>query len=207
MRRNEDIIFVPQLPSTSYEYPATRGSVHPACHKVARSRALAAIVAWGAVSFAQVVIRKVDPGPGSISEQLSDIIRDGPGSVALSRGADLRGTLEYSHILVFRSPYSLRIGRPDELRIYDEDNGVLEERLRFRPSVELLKPQSLRRVNPGLQFDIERIVDIDGNGSREIIGAFSLRAMGPYEPRPVVIKWEPGREEYSIIPVLNAASF
>jgi hypothetical protein len=109
----------------------------------------------------------------------------------LVRGTvDLHGTGEESRVFILE-PTSVKPGHPalsDELRVYDERDGWLREKFRFRPSI------------PDVKFQIRAAQDIDADGATEIVGGFALpdarNAM-----LPVALDWQNSDQRYAITPL------
>ena len=79
----------------------------------------------------------------------------------------------------------------DEVRIYDEMGDGLQLVFRFRPGSERGRPYSGQspRSDERLPFifELSAVVDLDDDGSPEVIGSYASLFMVPSLPRPVVI--------------------
>jgi hypothetical protein len=122
--------------------------------------------------------------------------------VVFSERVDLHGNGELSYFLVFRHnnvpPHSGSLrSESDEIRIYDlATQGKLELKFRFEPSMKF--PYNALYV-----FQPRSTRDVDGDGKRDVLGAWELFAMEPVEPVPTLIEWDDDTSKYVMFPLLN----
>jgi hypothetical protein len=112
---------------------------------------------------------------------------------------DLHASGATSYLLVFRDKKLEAPANPrpisDEIRIYDADGGRLRLHFKFQPK-PLTDP--LVKIPFPYKFRLARVGDLDQNGSREIVGAYSIVGAREVLPHPVVIAWADISQRYEI---------
>lgn len=156
-----------------------------------------------------------------LARVIGDAARDGFRLVE-QRSLNLRGFGPPSRVLLFRPD---RFYQPvsDEIRIYDEEDGVLVERFAFRPTPAFEPrndPQFLANVSVfepyrslwqdladrAFVFRPRFARDIDGAPGDELVGDIAEVGMLPIFPRPVIVRWDAARTRYRVTPLLSPAA-
>ena len=161
-----------------------------------------ALIGLGIFEGVPPAYRAVIGDPPAISEQLEEIRRDAATEgfhAIVNRPADLHATGTRSWLIVLRHD-SINSGQPrvkrvsDEVRIFDEVDGELQEKLRFQP-----------RPKRGLVyvFGLKQLGDADGNGRPEIVGSYSSLFMSDELPVPFVIAWSERDDRYVMSPLIR----
>jgi hypothetical protein len=112
-----------------------------------------------------------------------------------------------SHLFVAESPPD-RTGetpqKADEVRIYDEREGSLEQTLSYRPVIRFAGPNQ-RPV--GAAFVLRTVRDIDGDGQKEMLGSYETNAAGSeFQRAPVLVSRESADADYEVSPLLGVES-
>lgn len=168
--------------------------------KVLAALIIAPLAVYGVI---EIIEELRDPPP--IAEQLDDISREVVANndrVILRQSADLRGAGVNSFYFVIRNEDARQgadepgSGRSDELRIYDDVDGDLKLRFRFRPT--------RTRVQQPLFSRFEGARDFDRDGTGEVIGGFgeAYHAASSLVV-PFVIRWEQEAARYRISGLLD----
>lgn len=134
-------------------------------------------------------------GPAPLGSQL-DSIREkaaAEGKYAVrAEAVALHGRGKSSEFFVFRDKENAETflsGRSDEIRIYDDENGVFQEAFRFQPKV---KRVPYRFVSAGVgRYD-------DETDRNEIVGEFVHQFVDIAIPLPVVVLWDENLGEYRL---------
>jgi hypothetical protein len=117
------------------------------------------------------------------------------------------------HLLVLtRRPRSVLSAPPvsDEVRLYGLTGGKLHQLLAYRPRVIPYGVDNRGRrtpvgPHPG-RFHVVSVVDINGDGQREVVGSWDLNLAGIEHQRLAVMLWRaPASGRYTITPLLSAA--
>lgn len=134
------------------------------------------------------------PTPPPMAQQIAKLERraaqDGQFMRAIvDKPVDLHGTGQQSRVFTSVAVSPRRGEAPsEELRIYDDDDGWLEKAFRFRPA------------DAGVKFELRGVLDVDGDGAAEIVGAFAApdarNAM-----LPVAIDWQSLSQRYALVPL------
>jgi hypothetical protein len=121
--------------------------------------------------------------------------------IAQKRVVDLRGVGEPSTVLVLDPPPKSCLDstrtRAQQIRVYDVDDGWLEEELKFEPT--------LRGGCPQLEFEFVRVAPLrEYDDTPLILGSFSggLRWFGEEVSIPVVLAWNDRTRGYRLAPLL-----
>ncbi len=94
--------------------------------------------------------------------------------------------------------------KADEVRIYDEREGSLEETLAYRPVVRFVGSDQ-RPV--GASFELLTVRDIDGDGQKEMLGSYETNAAGSeFQRAPVLISRRSADADYEVSALLDVAS-
>jgi hypothetical protein len=126
----------------------------------------------------------------SIGDQLASIQRKGSSNerhAVVLGTADLHGSGERSHVLLFLDNPGTRNPRSDELRIYDEHGDKLVRALRFRPA------------GPRAVFQYRATTDVDFDGAAEIVGGFGYAGKAREAMVPFAIDWDHGAGRYRVV--------
>jgi hypothetical protein len=165
--------------------------------------ALTALVGIG-VAAGVVYLTRDEP----IGQQVDEVRADLRGQGMEVEYRELRlGQSGPSHLFVATSPPD-RTGEvppeADEVRIYDERGGSLEETLSYRPVVRFAGANQ-RPV--GAAFELLTVRDIDGDGQREVLGSYETNAAGSeFQRAPVLISRRSADADYEVSPLLDVAS-
>jgi hypothetical protein len=143
--------------------------------------------------------------PPSVATQLERIRKQEAARrrhTVYSAKLDFHGTGTLSYLMVLRDDRfdnldasARAAGVSDEVRIYENHDGVLE-------MVYTFMPRSTGGLDRPFLFRIEAAEDIDGNGEMEVIGAFGPLAMEPFAPIPLMIDWDDDAG-YGVRTILN----
>jgi hypothetical protein len=132
-----------------------------------------------------------DSTPPPLASQVESIVGDGYRAgkqlVYYDLDADLHGLNQQSWIFVWRP----RSG-PDELKIYDDDNGRLALRLDFRGPTG---------KDPARLLTHE-LLNVDGFFEKELVAAYTTPDVWPGEV-PFVATWNEARRRYVVAPLLS----
>jgi hypothetical protein len=129
---------------------------------------------------------------------LQDLNRTHPDAAVIQRTkGDLHGTGTESHVFVLRDVRQFPPLASDELVIYDKKTGGIEPAFEFRP------PPITIGIGLRLTDPLE-LIDMDGNGSNEVIASYFYREDGNFLHYPVVVSWY--RDEYIVQPVVSTVS-
>jgi len=146
-------------------------------------------VVWAAAGFST-------PAARSIAEQVDAIradLRRAGAKVSYRRLRLHQGPS--SHVFVAAAPE-----RSDEVRIYDDVRGSLKRRLAFRPDVRFERPAATA-------FRIRAVRDLDGDGQREILGAWEANLAGAeLQQVPVLLRRSSSTARYAVVPLLPVIS-
>jgi hypothetical protein len=160
------------------------------------------LLAVALLQIAQQVIGVFDPRPVI---QAALIVAAGLAALAAERHSggkpwrtDRLAQGPASHLFVAARP-----SRSDEVLVYDRVGGELERQLAFRPEVRF--PQAARPT--AARFRLHVIRDFDGDGRREVIGAWETNMAGTELQRvPVLIARPSGAKAYDVKPLLAVAA-
>lgn len=138
-----------------------------------------------------------------ISAQLADIRRDAEragAATVVTRDQRLHGGEDRSHSFVLRPAAA----GSDELRIYDEVDGYLRQRLRFEPRTGGVEPggglfnplpSELRAGVADYRLSLSDPLDVDGDGKLELVAVFKLDTLPPVQV-PILLGWDDRRRAY-----------
>jgi hypothetical protein len=134
-----------------------------------------------------------DEDGASVADQIDDVRASLSGARLVPRHRELRlhegGP---SHLFVANTPAT---GATREIRIYDEVDGSLEERLSLRPRV--------REAPRAFSFHTERVADLNGDGQREIVASYEHNPAGvEYVRIPLLIARDSGSGAYRTAAIL-----
>jgi hypothetical protein len=139
---------------------------------------------------------------GSPGKQVDELVAsfESEGYTVERREADLHAGA-HSYVFVLARPASpdtdLAKTAVNQIRIYDDEDGSLEERFSFQPG----NAQLAGAGYPLTDFIISSEEDLDADGQAELVGAY--RAPGPQGVMvPVAIAWDPAGG-YQINPLLT----
>jgi hypothetical protein len=112
-----------------------------------------------------------------------------------------------SHLFVAKSPPD-RTGevppKADEVRIYDERGGSLEETLSYRPVIRF---SGANQRPVGAAFVLRTVRDIDGDGQKEVLGSYETNAAGSeFQRLPVLVSRRSADADYEVSPLLGVAA-
>jgi hypothetical protein len=99
--------------------------------------------------------------------------------------------------------------KPDQLRIYDEVDGSLQERFSLDPT-EISQPVGTpgesgdTTLAPG--FEVDDVTDVNGDGQNELIGSY-IAGVGVAIRVPVVVGWSSAQHDYQVAPLLRQSAF
>jgi hypothetical protein len=108
---------------------------------------------------------------------------------------DLHGTGTKSHLMVIGEDL-LAPSQPNDVRIYDVVDDELQ--LRFR-----LWPEGKKVGKPLWNFQFTKIIDVDRDGTNEIVGMYHSLDSGDFKKYPVLIAWDDASSEYRISPLFS----
>ena len=152
---------------------------------------------WASAGFSE-------PEKASVGEQVDDVRaaarRDGF-AVRYSRLAPHQGAASHLFVLAKRVAQKDAARRPsDEVRLYDVAGGELRLALAFRPDVRF--PEAPDRPAP-TAFHVWTVVDVDGDGQKEILASYDANQAGAeFQRAPVVIARDAARGVYALTPLL-----
>src|SRR4051794_4330082 len=108
-----------------------------------------------------------------------------------------------SHLFVAGRPNVDADRRPsDAIAIYDDDHGLLRQTLAFRPKVTL---PDLQNAATGTKFSLAAVVDIDGDGQRELLASWDTNLGGAeFQRVPVLVSRR--AKGYAVTPLLDVRS-
>jgi hypothetical protein len=185
---------------------------HDAVFTTAAAASVGAVLVLGALVMSRGFSRPIQPAVGAQIDEIREL--------AAKRGSSTRFTLRgvqlhpggRSHMFVL-SPEN---HGSDELRIYDEVEGQLRLRFSFRPSTRghrgtLRAPPSDQQTAGTLDYWTSQrpiVADIDGDGTREILVSYSMRAdfdeFGATVRLPLIFGWDDTSRGYRVSALLSA---
>jgi hypothetical protein len=137
--------------------------------------------------------------PSPIPEQLAAVQREAASQglfAVYNRDVELKGNGEVSHLFVFRPREGTKdpiAGDSDQIRIYDERDGELEQSFRFQPKVDRVP----------YHFKLSGIGRYDETDREEAVGTFDHTFVDATHPYPVALVWDERQQEYAVRSLLT----
>ena len=165
--------------------------------------ALTALVGIG-VAAGVVYLTRDEPVGDQVDEVRAEL--RGQGKEVEYRELQL-GQSGPSHLFVVTTP-SDRTGevapKADEVRIYDERGGSLEQTLSYRP---VMRFAGVNQRPVGAAFELLTVRDIDGDGQKELLASYETNAAGSeFQRLPVLVSRRSADADYDVSPLLAVGS-